>query len=353
MAINVDYGPISTAVMLGTNAGRGQYWQNQQQEDDKFMSLMNDAQRTADARNATKMQNALGYADLQAKQQTQQASDALEQTKLDSQQAYQTGELGLRKKQVEQEGAYQQGILGVRGTANGIAQQRADTGANRADAYQQHVDDQGNRIDYLNTQVKTSNADRTELSALQQQVKAAHEEWSALQDPKLSKRLGPTKRDDVADTEYGTALDKFNRATALRDAKLQAMTQQPTVDPMAGARQALPPAGNIAPVAPPANGPGMPPMGMQQPQTPPETMVQALTSAAASEGVRPADVHNMPPAPQQVASQLKAMVMGQTSDPAQQRYLFYRLMIQAGMDPTKPAVAQPQMPPGQPPLQGQ
>lgn len=362
MAINVDYGPISTAVQLATQAGRGQYWQNQQQEDDRFLSLANDMQRTADQRKATAMQDALGYSELQARQQQAQAELAGHDRREQWEQQYQNGELAVRKQaldnqkqQIANQADYHKGSLAARGDLNDIRQQQADTQQQRADTYNTRVQD-------LEGQVNNTRKDTAELRTLQAATAAAQKELTALMDPIASKYGLPTKREDVNDADWQSASQKFQQYQAMRDAKLQAMTaaQQPAADPMANVHPNPQVGGAPAPGAQPGGaGPGMPPapmMGMQQPMpASPETKQQALQVAAASIGVRPQDVAQLPPPPQQVADQLKAMVLQQSSDPAQQRVMFYRLMIQAGMDPTKPTVQQQPIGPGQQqlPLRGQ
>lgn len=141
MPFNVQYGPISTAVMLGARAGMGQYHQQQFADDMSFMGQLNDMQRTADASRATDMQNALGYYDAQSRNQ-------LANAQLQQAGAFHGAELGIQaqhlklsRDQMANMNQYRQGSLSNRQDNTAIRQQalgdKEDASAAKNDALSQ------------------------------------------------------------------------------------------------------------------------------------------------------------------------------------------------------------------------
>lgn len=184
MAINIDYGPISAAMGLATQAGQNQGRQLGFQDDMSLLGYMTQAQRLAQSQRAQDIQTAMQGGQLDLEAQRNQATQQLSQQELAARTAYQQANLqslnGYRQnqgavaqqnaesraQQVQNTGDYQQGRLDVSGQNSNTMQQYrgalAAAASQNANTRQQGVQNQN-----TNTQQRNSTAqDEADTKAL-------------------------------------------------------------------------------------------------------------------------------------------------------------------------------------------
>lgn len=119
MPINVDYGPIGTAMGLATQGGQNLATGQNNQNDLSLLGYVQRAQQMQNTLRASEIQEALSGRGLDLEDQRNQAQQALAQSQLASSTAYRQASL--------------QGLNDYRTGRNDIGQQNADTSATRAD----------------------------------------------------------------------------------------------------------------------------------------------------------------------------------------------------------------------------
>lgn len=130
MAINVQYGPISSALSLAQKAGNGQRFRQQQQLDQAFIAQVNEQKARDESAYANTIHNALAGDMARQNQQSEDAQRAT-QNAFNQQQLAQQAALGQQRIAVSEQNANtgQQRAFDVNqhyDTADQIAQQRAD-----------------------------------------------------------------------------------------------------------------------------------------------------------------------------------------------------------------------------------
>jgi hypothetical protein len=165
MAINVNYGPISSALGLAQQAGINQGKNQDFKNFIDFAGMQQQAQNEMDRRNATAIQNALGISQLQEHYATAEdrigqegqmgeAHQQMAQTQMNNENAYRRAELGLRGQAINNSANYRDQRLdqidSAQATRDEYNQWRQQNTANqqqtREDAINQLTPEQQNAV---------------------------------------------------------------------------------------------------------------------------------------------------------------------------------------------------------------
>lgn len=185
MAIQVDYGPISTAMGLAQQAGAADRQQIGFGQDMQLMNYAQRAQQLANQQRSTEIQQSLSGQSLGLEAQRNQATEDLARQQLAAQTAYQQANLQSLSQ-------YRQGSVGARQETADAASQRAqnqgDYNAGRLDIGQQNADTRGQSADQMAQ-------NRAALAAIAQQRQGTYQQQVQQQG-----QIGE-QRNDIAGSE--------------------------------------------------------------------------------------------------------------------------------------------------------